>query len=296
MTQAIARQPSRSTSLRAGWTHARRRHAETVAIYGLLTLAAALFLFPIYWLVLSSFKPIVEMFAVPPSWWPRAATLDNYADAFIERGFLRYMLNSLVVATASTTISLTLGALAAYGIARHPFRGSRWLLLTALSLRMVPGIALIVPMFLIASNLQLVDTIQGLILAYVPFQIPLVIWLMHSFFLEIPRELEDAARIDGCSRWNVLLRIALPMAAPGVIVTGILVFVAAWNEFLLGLILTTESAKTMPVALAGLVAGWEVIWGALFAGSVVYMLPLVAISILLQRHIARGFLGGALKE
>lgn len=265
-------------------------------LYGSLTISAVFFLFPLYWLVLSSFKPVVEMFRVPPTWWPQAGTVLNYGDAFVAREFYWYMANSAVVATLSTTISTILGVTAAYGIAKHPFAASRTVLLGVLTLRMVPGLALIVPIFLIAARLGVVDTVVGLSLAYVPFQLPLVIWLMHSFFLDVPTELEDAARIDGCSLLQVFLRIALPMSAPGLLATALLVFVSAWNEFPLALILTTESAKTMPVALAGLVAGWEVVWGALFAGSVVYMLPLVASSIFLQRHIARGFLGGALKE
>lgn len=271
------------------------RRLQSAAIYGLLTLCALLFLFPIYWLVLSSFKMIVEMFQIPPTWWPREGTLDNYRDAFAGRDFLRYMTNSVIVSISSTAVSMTLGVLAAYGIAKHPFRASKSVLLGVLSLRMVPGIAMIVPLFLIASQLHLVDTLAGLILAFIPFQIPLAVWLMHSFFLEIPDDLEDAGRIDGCSKMQALVYIALPMSGPGLIVTGILVFVAAWNEFPLSLILTSENAKTMPVALAGLVAGWEILWGVLFAGAVVYMVPLLAISTLLQKHIARGFLGGALK-
>lgn len=272
------------------------KRLETVAIHAVLTVTAALFVFPLYWLVLSSFKPVVEMFLIPPTWWPRAGSWLNYADAFVTRGFHRYMANSAGVACGSTVVALVLGVLAAYGIARHPFTASRSVLLAILSLRMVPGIALIVPMFLIVSRLHMVDTLPGLALAYIPVQLPLVIWLMHSFFLDIPSELEDAAKIDGCSKLQVFVRIALPLALPGLLVTTILVFVSAWNEFPLALILTTESAKTMPVALAGLVAGWEVVWGALFAGSVVYMLPLVVISLVLQKHIARGFLGGALKD
>ena len=272
-----------------------RRKAESLFIYMFLAFAGLAFLFPVYWLVLSSFKPVVDMFRIPPYWTVRSIHVQNYREAFVVRPFFRYMLNSGVVATCSTAISTTVGALAAYGIAKYRFRGSERLFLAILALRMVPVISVTIPFFLILMRVHLIDTLAGLILVYVPFQIPLAVWLMHSFFSEVPEELEDAAKVDGCSRVGAFLRIALPIGMPGMAVTAIFIFISAWNEFFLALIMTSEAAKTMPVGLAGLITGWEVIWGPLFAGSVVYILPLLLLSSFLQRYVARGFLGGGVK-
>jgi multiple sugar transport system permease protein len=210
----------------------------------------------------------------------------------------RYLRNSLLVALASTTISLVTGSLAAYGFARDRYRfpGQRALLLLILTLRMLPGIALGVPLYLLFSKLDLIDRSPSLILAHAAIQTPTVIWIMHGFFRDVPLELEEAGMVDGSSRIGVLYRIVLPLATPGLAVAAILAFLFSWNEFSLALILSSSpELQTMPVALSQMNQLYGVRWDLLSAAATLYIVPTMIMALLLQRYIVRGLTMGSVK-
>lgn len=253
---------------------------------------------PFLWQVLTSLKPPEEVFAVPPTWWPSRLSLESYRQVFSGRPFGRYLLNSLLVAAASTALTVTLAAPAAYALSRLRVAGRRWLYPLILVASLVPAVVLLVPLYEMFRAGGAFNRPLALAVPYAALNLPLAVWALASFFRAVPRELEDAAAVDGFTRWGTLWRVVLPLSLPGVATTALLVFIFAWNEFLLALsFMTRPQAYTAPVGVA-LLAGasvYEVPWGQISAAVVVTTLPLVLAVLLFQRRIVAGLTAGALK-
>ncbi len=271
----------------------------------LLTLPVLLVIYlPVAWLVFSSISTRIEMLAIPPNFFPKNPTLMNYINIFtpgetsseVSRTFLITMKNSLVVSISVTIVAITLGSLAAYALARikFPFRGG--VLMGILGTRMIPEVSLVIPLYLLAAKLALTNKPIVLIITYLSFAMPFAIWIMVGFFETIPSELEDAARVDGCTRLQILYKIILPISAPGLISTSLFVFLSAWDEFFYALLFTsTVSAKTVPVAIAEFTGRYAVDITAMMAGGVLAAIPPVILALVFQRYIISGLTVGAVK-
>jgi multiple sugar transport system permease protein len=266
--------------------------------YTLALLALAAALAPVYWMLTISLKSEIDQFAVPPRWLDFNPTLVHYKDAFLARSFGQYLITSLIVAVASTLCALVFGTLAAYALARFrlPHKLDTRLALWILSTRMFPPIVTAVPLFLMMRDVRLLDTKASLVIVYTAFNLPFVVWMMRGFFLEVPREMEEAARVDGDSRLGALWRVVLPLVAPGLAATAVFCLIISWNEFLFALVLTqTDAAMTLPVGIAGRVTQYEIKWGVMSAAGVVAMLPILAFAMSVQRYLVRGLSLGAVK-
>ncbi len=266
--------------------------------YLLVICAMLCALAPIYWMLTISLKHEVDQFAVPPLWFSFTPTLEHYQDAFLGRSFGELMITSAIVAVVSTLCALTIGTLAAYALARFkmPYRLDRKLSLWILSTRMFPPIVTVIPLFLMMRDLQLLDTRASLVILYTGFNLPFVVWMMRGFFVEVPRELEEAAMVDGDSRLGALWRVLLPLVAPGLAATAVFCLIISWNEFLFALVMTqTDAAMTLPVGIAGRVTQYEIKWGVMSAAGVVAMTPILIFAIAVQRYLVRGLSLGAVK-
>jgi multiple sugar transport system permease protein len=266
--------------------------------YVALLFAVLAALAPVYWMITISFKHEIDQFAVPPKWFAFSPTLEHYTDAFIVRSFGQYLVNSAIVAVSSTACALILGTLAAYALARFrlPYRLDRKLALWILSTRMFPAIVTAVPLFLIMRDLRLLNTQLSLIVVYTGFNLPFVVWMMRGFFAELPRDLEEAAMVDGDSRLGALWRVVLPLVAPGLAATAVFCLIVSWNEFLFALVLTqTDTAMTLPVGIAGRVTQYKIEWGAMSAAAVVAMIPILVFALSVQKFLVRGLSLGAVK-
>ncbi len=270
----------------------------------LVLLALLLIYMPVAWLLISSVSTRAELLSTPIHWIPQAPTFKNYIDILspsqgvseVARTFRITLGNSLLVAGSVTIIALVLGAVAAYALVRlrMPFRHG--LLVGILGTRMIPEISLVIPMYLFATRFGLFNTPLILVITYLSFALPFAIWLMAAFFGTVPVELEDAARIDGCNRFETLWRVILPISSPGLVSTGLFVFLSAWDEFFFALILTsTVSAKTVPVAIAEFTGRYVVDVGGMMTGGVLAAIPPVLLSLLFQRYIVSGLTAGAVK-
>ena len=259
---------------------------------GLLLLFA---IFPFYWAVVASFTPDAELFG-KPSLFPHAATLAHYRALFGERTFWVPIRNSLIVAGATTVLCVTVGTFAAYALARLEFPGKRAILTFVLAVTMFPQIAIVSPLYLLLRTLGLINTYPGLVLPYVTFAMPLAVWLLVGFFRQLPRELEEAAMVDGASRWQSLVKVVLPVAAPGLATTAILTFLYCWNEFLFALSFTLgPERQTVPVAIALFRGQYQVPWGQILAAAIVATIPVALVILAFQRRIVQGLTAGAVK-
>jgi multiple sugar transport system permease protein len=260
-------------------------------------LIAAWSLSPFLWQTSTAFQPDRELMATPPHLWPSPATLEHFYNVFVVKEFHRYILNSVIVAGATTVFCLLFGLLGAYGLARFDVRGRFGILGVILSISMFPQIAIVAPLYLIMSNINLLDTYTCLIVVYLALGLPLVIWVLFGYLHSVPRELDEAAKIDGAGPLRILFLIILPMALPGIVTTGLLAFIAAWNEFMFALAFTSNiDHQTIPVGIANFQSLYYVPWGDLAAASVVVTLPLVLLVLLFQRRIIAGLTQGAVKE
>ena len=271
----------------------------------LLTLPVLFFIFfPILWLFSASLSNQVELYAVPPHWIPQHPTLQNYLDIIfpnlaassVPRTFAVSLLNSFKIASAVTLICIVIGSLAAYALVRIPFKYNHSIQVAILGTRMIPEVSLIIPLFIIASSLQLINKPIVLIISYMSFALPYAIWMMAAFFQTVPIELEEAARLDGCTRLGILLRVVMPISLPGLTSTAMFVFLVAWDEFFYALIFTsTLAAKTVPVAIAEFVGRYTVNINGMMAGGILAALPPVLLGIIFQRYIVSGMTAGAVK-
>jgi multiple sugar transport system permease protein len=272
---------------------------EKVGRYALIAIVAMIVLLPVYWMINMSFKTKSEFVARPPTLVVKQPTTENYYDLLITQRFYRYGINSLVVALLAATISVTVGTMAAYALSRFrlPKNFNYHLLFTMLTVRMFPPIVSVIPIFVIYNRqffgFRLLDTQIGLGLIDAFMELPFVIWMMIGFFRDIPRDMEEAGLVDGDSRFGVLRKIAIPLAAPGLAATFILVFIASWNEFLLALILTQTKAQTLPIAVAGQITQYDIKYGNMMAAGVITTIPVLILALLAQRYLTRGLaLGG----
>ena len=275
----------------------RTRLAAAIA-YAVIALALVFTIFPIYWIALNSFKTSLDIFAVPPVWFDFQPTGMHYLAAFVERPFLVFALNSLAIAVGTTVFSMVFGTMAGYALARFTywrnvkFHLSFWILST----RMMPPIVTIIPLFIFFGVLDLLNTKTAVIVAYTAFNLPFVIWMMKSYFQELPVELEEAAIVDGDTRWGAFIRIAVPLARPGLAATSIFSLILAWNEMLLALILTeTQQSVTLPIGIAGRVTQYTTHWGEISAAGFMASIPIVIFAFIVQRHLVRGLSFGAVK-
>ncbi len=271
-----------------------RKRLTSVLVHLVLIVACLAILLPLLWTLRTSLVHKVMAYTVPPPLL-FTPTLDNYLTIFKEEPFQLFFLNSLLVAVAATGLCLLVGAPAAYSYARFGTGGNA-LRLSMLGTQMLPAVILVIPFFLIYNFLGLFNTRFGLILAYVTFNIPFVIWILIGFFQTIPRELEESAIVDGCSPLGAFLRIIVPVTLPGLLSAGIYSFVLSWNEFLFALILTGKEAKTLPVAVAGLITQQGVQIGAVSAAIVVILIPMVLLYFGLRSFLIKGMVAGAVKE
>jgi multiple sugar transport system permease protein len=272
-----------------------RRFVARLLLWAGIVSAVTLSLGPFIWFATTSLKTPVEITSVPPRFWP-SGTMEPYRSAVGGHGLGGYVQNSAIVAGATTLVSLTLAAFAAYALARLRVPGRRVLLLAVLAASMFPQVAIAGPVWRILRAIGLLNTHTGLVIPYVSLTLPLAIWLLASFFRQLPAELEEAARVDGCTRLGALARVVAPVAAPGVFTAAILVFIYAWNEFFFALLVLSDPVKhTLPVGIALFPGQYTMPWGEIAAASVVATLPLVLLVLLFQRRIVRGLAAGAVK-
>ncbi len=270
-----------------------RRTARLVLRYAAAIVLTVLFLFPIYWLFMISFKTPEEIFASPPVWYPASIQFDNFAVLFRD-GDAVTVWNSLFIAGTSTVLALFFGTLCAYSLARFRTGGDN-LAVWILSQRMVPPIAVVFPLFLLYVWLGWVDTYHGLILLYTAFNLPYVIWMMRGYIEDIPAELEESALVDGCTRWQVLVRVVFPMVRNGLFATAVFTFVFAWNDFIFALVMTRSEVTTYPVQVSHYFGAQSNFWAKIAAMSVLGAAPVFIAVAFLQRYLVRGISMGAVK-
>jgi multiple sugar transport system permease protein len=265
-------------------------------IYGALLLAILWTISPLYWTISTSFKPGSQLFTWPPTYIPFPPVLTNYEQLFTLQPILKYMGNSLIVAVVSMPISVALAALAAFGLSRFQFRGRNLLMFLFLAVRMLPALIIALPLFIIFQSLGLRDTILSLIIVYTAFNLPFNIWLLQGFFAEVPSELEDSAFIDGCSYWQLFLKIMIPLIAPGLVASAIFCLLLSWNEFSFALTLTyTIRSQTLPIAIAGMTSDRGTLFGQMGAIGTIATLPILAFAIYVQKYLVQGLTAGAIK-
>jgi multiple sugar transport system permease protein len=259
-----------------------------------IALAVAFCLGPFAWQILASVRPESELTKLG---LPSAFSLASYAGAFEGRPFARVLVNSFAVASATTVVSLALGAPAAFALAKLPFRGRNLLLGVALAISMFPPIATVSPLYLVIRALGLRDELAGLVLPYTTFALPMTLWILTGFFRDLPDQLYEAARIDGCTPWQAFQKVLLPMVGPGIATAAILVFIFAYNEFLYALtFISSPEKRTIPVAISLFTSEHKEPWGEIAAASVIAVLPLVVVALVFQRKIVAGLTAGAVKE
>ncbi|MBI2933596.1 MAG: carbohydrate ABC transporter permease [Planctomycetes bacterium] len=270
-----------------------KRLSLTAAVLLVVTFSLA----PFLWSVLTSIKTATELRSIPPTYVPHTATLTNYSDIFNRQPFARYMLNSLIVGAGSTALALAAGALAAYALTRLRLRAAGTIEKGLLLFSLFPAAVLIVPLFALARTFGLINSFLGLILVHAALNLPFAIWMLSSFFREFPTELEEAARVDGFSRLQILTRIVLPISAPAIGATAILVFIFSWNEFVISNLFLSGHKVTVPVAISRLsgASAYEIPWGQISAAVVLTTLPVVAAVLAFQRWIISGLTAGAVK-
>jgi multiple sugar transport system permease protein len=263
--------------------------------HGLGLLAVLCFtLFPFYWMVTSSLKDQIDLLASPPVWFFRP-TLSHYNEVFADATMLGALFDSFVVAISTTILAVGLGAPAAYALARFEFRGKSDLWFWFISNRMISPIVLALPIYILALNLKILDTHLVLVLIYLTFNLPIVVWICTDQFRSIPAELEQAARLEGASQWLIFRRIYVPLGVPGIAVSSIFSFIFSWNELLYALVLTRRDVRTAPVIATNYMTGYELPWGKIMATGTLIVLPVTIFALIVSRHMVRGLTMGATK-
>jgi N,N'-diacetylchitobiose transport system permease protein len=275
----------------------RRRRRRRVLVNAAGVLLLFVFGFPVYWMVLTSFRRSVDIQSTDPSLLPIPGTLDNYRSVFERDFFFTALRNSLIVTMITVALALVIAFLAAVAISRYRFRGRTSFIIAVLVLQMVPAEALIISLFKVLDGWRLINTIVGLTLTYLVFVLPFTIWTLRGFVGNVPRELEEAARVDGASRLTAFRRITLPLIAPGLVATGVFAFILAWNEFIFALVIMNRPEnQTLPIWLQAFNEGARgTDWGGVMAGSTLMAIPVVIFFLIVQRRIVAGLTAGAVK-
>ena len=276
-------------------TSATNRDLGKVLINAIALLLVLTYALPYVYLVSTSFKPAADVQQIPPLFFPNVVSLENYQAVIAEEGIQRAFLSSFIVAVSTTLLSLLVAVPAAYVATQYRRRITVLFLLFALITRMVPSVSLGVPLFLVLKSVNLLDTTLGLVLAHTANAAPLALLLVAAFFEGVPKELEEAARMDGCTRFGAFLWIILPVMRSGIAVTALFAFIASWNEYLFALLLTSEATKTAPIVIAEYNSVYGLAWGPMTAAAVLYSLPVILITLLLQKQIIGGLTFGAVK-
>lgn len=273
--------------------HLKRNPAEKFLIYLALTLVAMFFMLPLLWILRTSLITKVEAYQIPPN-WSASMTFENYISIFRDNPFGQYFFNSFGIALLSTVISVLLGAMAAYWIARRP-GGSSNIKVSILATQMIPPVVMVIPLSLIIKGLGMDDTWFALIAAYLTFNLPYVIWMLISFFESVPKELDEACEIDGCTRVQAYFKVVLPLAAPGIMATSVYSFIVSWNEFMFALNLTGRNTRTLPVAIANMETQQGVMIAQLCASTMIAILPVVFLSVFIKKYLVNGLTFGSVK-
>lgn len=252
-------------------------------------------LFPFLWLLLSGFKLPVQLFISPPEIWPNPFVISNYIKVLQDASFIDSVKNSVIVASFTTVFSLIIGTLGAYAYARISFRGKQTVFLTILGSQMIPFVVILIPLFIVMRKLNLIDKYLGLILSYGTFSVPYAIWLLQAFFRSIPVELDDAARVDGCTRLGSIIKIILPLSAPGLIATGIFIFIGAWNQYIMAVVLSGSTTRTFPVRMAQYIAEDRFMFEEMYPAAILGTLPVLILVLVFQKYIVKGLTEGGIK-
>ncbi|KUL93027.1 hypothetical protein DK26_25040 [Bosea sp. WAO] len=272
-----------------------RERLLNTAAYALLILAILIVFFPLAWMLSVSFRPNIEVMQMPPEWLPQIFTLDGYKKIFTTPRYLVVFLNTMVISLVVTLLSLVLGAMAAYALARFNFAGQRAVLMFLITTQMFPLVLLCIPYFRIFITFGLYDTRTSLVIVYLTFTLPFCILMLRSYFINIPRDIEEAAMVDGCSRLGAIFRTLVPISYPAFVGAGLYTFLLAWNEFLFAVVLIESwENRVLTMAIYSLMAEFVTDWNAMMAFSVLASLPLVVAFIFLQRYMVQGMTAGAL--
>lgn len=270
---------------------------KRILLYLLLVILSIGVLVPILWMISTSLKTNTEAITNPPKWIPQNITFDSYKKIWTEYNFITYFKNSLITTFISLIVSVAISCLAGYGFTRFKFKGKQSMLSFILITQMFPSVMLLIPYYTLLSNYGLKDSLAGLVLVYISFKIAFCTWTMVGYFKTVPISLDEAAIIDGCSRWKTFYKIVLPMTLPGIAATAIYSFITSWNEYMFANILTVEkSMKTIPVAIAEFNGSYVIKWNDMMAGSVISSIPLLILFIFLQKYFISGLTAGAVKE
>ena len=270
--------------------------AQTALSYAVLVVLALMVLFPFYWMTVTSFKSEDQMRSLVSMFWPRPFATENYQQLVTKTEFVAWYKNSVFVSVTSTLLATAVGTIGAYALARLKFFGRGFLASATLITYLVPPSILFIPLYAQMRNLGLANSLAGLIAAYPSFTVPFVTWLLMGYFESIPEELEEAAMIDGATRFGAFYRIVLPLSMPGVLAAGLYAFTQAWNEFLYALVFITDGKlRTLPVGLASFITGDVYGWGSLMSGAVLTTLPVIAAYIYLQKYMVEGLTAGSVK-
>ena len=270
------------------------RIRKNIGLYVILIIFLVITLLPYFWLVLTSFKTRVDSFAIPPKIF-FSATLDNYKAAFLDKGFLMNLKNSIIIMLFTVGIGLALGLPSSFAFSRFKTRKDQVLLNYLLGTRFTPVVVLALPLYLLMSKIGMLNSYVGIIVAHVAFNLPFVIWMMKGFFDAIPKEIDEAARVEGYSWFKVFLKIDIPLVKSGLAATAVFCAINSWNEFLMALILTGRDTVTMPVGVPGLLTPQGTIWGQVSAVGTVITIPVLIFAILVQKHMIAGMTMGAVK-
>ncbi|MGB9594692.1 MAG: carbohydrate ABC transporter permease [Candidatus Poribacteria bacterium] len=289
----------------------RKSKEKTRHIIALIVIFIALifYLIPVYWIISTSFKPYVDIFAMPPKFVFKP-TMDNYVGLMTVRAmstegkweivgaspYPMQLLNSIIIGFISTALAVSLGTMSAYAFSRFQIKGKGDLLFFILSTRMMPPVVVVIPLFLMYRTLHLIDTHLGLILLYATFNVSFATWMMKGFIDEIPKEYEEAALVDGYTRFQAFIKIILPQSVTGIAATAVFCLITAWNEFTFALIMTTKNARTAPPSLASRMGSSGVEWGQIAAGTFIFLLPIVVFTFIMRKHLLRGVTFGAIKK
>lgn len=274
----------------------RKIKISNILSYIVLILMSIFVLFPFLWTFLTSIKSDKEMFSIPPVWIPESPNIQNYVEVLGKGDFQHFITNSIVISFVTLVLALLIGAPAAYGFARYKFKLSGFLFALVVAVRMFPPITLVIPYFIAIRSLGLIDTKVGLMITYLPLMLTLIIWILESFFREVPIDIEEAAEMDGLGTIGKFVRIVLPLSLPAIGVASILGFMVAWNEFMLALTLTqTVEAQTMPVGIAGYVTTFQTYWGQMSANGMMYIIPVIVFTFIAQKGLVKGLTAGAVK-
>lgn len=253
--------------------------------------------FPLIWMVVTSLRPQTELFQIPPTVIPRSITFEHYVKLLVETPFIRYFLNSMILATSTTIVVIVVGTLGAYSLVRFSYRGRETLAALVLFTYLLPSVVLIIPLYLMMVKLGLANTLTSLVIAYTTFALPYALWLLRSFMAGVPEDLESAALVDGASRIGAFIDVVLPQALPGIISTALFTFILAWNEYLYALVMVnSDQARPLTTGVMNmLITSFNIEWSLLMAASVMMSIPLIIIFAFLQSYLTRGFGAGGVK-